>query len=109
VVTTTLFSEGFSKCGSPSPNFQRPHIAPTMRHERCDSGSERVMDNNEMQIKTASRVHAEPLDERSLSPADLVDQIQRNALRDRFRRADVRDYPSLQSVRRAMTVFSDNH
>lgn len=38
-----------------------------------------------------------------LSPVDLVDHIQRRAFRERFNRAPDQDYPSLDTVRRAIT------
>ncbi|WP_405242341.1 hypothetical protein [Lentisalinibacter salinarum] len=39
----------------------------------------------------------------ALSPVDLVDQIQRRAFRERFNRAPGQAYPSLDTVRRAIT------
>lgn len=67
------------------------------------------MDDTEMRIKTVSRLLRTPPDEQDYSPVDLVDQIQREALRDRFRRADAHDYPSLRSVRRGIAELSRSH
>jgi len=39
----------------------------------------------------------------ALSPVDLVDHIQRRAFRERFNRAPGQAYPSLDTVRRAIT------
>lgn len=38
-----------------------------------------------------------------VSPIDLVDEIQRRAFRQRFERAPVQNYPSLETVRRIVT------
>jgi hypothetical protein len=62
-----------------------------------------------MPIKTNSGDFSMPMHPRSLSPADLVDQVQRDALRDRFQRAEIRHYPSPESVRRAIAEFDRSH
>jgi hypothetical protein len=67
------------------------------------------VDNGEMQIKTTSGESSVSMSQTSLSPADLVDQIQRDALRDRFQRAEIRHYPSPESVRRAIAEFDRSH
>jgi len=39
----------------------------------------------------------------AISPVDLVDEIQRRAFRQRFERAPVQNYPSLQALRQTVT------